>query len=279
MPSAAPPRAGDRTVAVVMAERITEDYRRAQVTVAAVTVANVLALWPLLDPFRLGGTVDDWLRQVLGVVDRQRQRSISLSQQYYQQLRTVEVGRPAEHFPDVAPMDPKWTDRTTASVLATGPSTIKTLSGNGIPPQVAADRVKSEVAAAAARQVSNAGRSEVERTARADPVAVGWRRQTSADPCFWCAMLASRPVLYHTKQTALGGRPDAYHSGCMCVAVPVFRHGSPLPDQAAAFAQLWRTSTKGTAGRASVRAFRRAYYAQKRDQAAAPDQAAPTLSE
>ncbi|MFI9381227.1 hypothetical protein [Kutzneria sp. NPDC052558] len=263
-------------MAVLTAERITEDYRRAQVKVAAVTVANVLALWPLLDPFRLGDTVDDWLRQVLGVVDRQRDRSISLSQQYYQQLRTVEVGRAAGRPRPPAPTDPKWTNRTVASVLATGPSAIKSLSGNGIPPKVAADRAASEVAAAAARQVSNAGRAEVERTARADPVAVGWRRQTSANPCFWCAMLASRPVLYDTKQTALGGRPDAYHSGCLCVAVPVFRHGTPLPDQAQAFGQLWRASTRGTAGKASVRAFRRAYYAQQK---AAQQSAAPTLSE
>lgn len=262
-------------MAVVTAERITEDYRRAQTKVAAVTVANVLTLWPLLDPFHLGDTVDDWLRQVLGVVDRQRDQSISLSQQYYRQLRTVELGQAAGRSP--APIDPKWTDRTAASVLATGPSTIKTLSGNGIPPQLAAERAASEVAAAAARQVSNAGRSEVERTARADPVAVGWRRQTSADPCFWCAMLASRPVLYDTEQTALGGSPDAYHSGCMCVAVPVFRHGTALPDQSKAFAQLWRTSTKGTSGKASLRAFRRAYYAQQK--AAAQPSAAPPLSE
>ncbi|MEV6609907.1 hypothetical protein [Kutzneria sp. NPDC051319] len=253
----------------------TENHRRAQGRLAAATVADMLTLWSRVDPFNLAGTVDGWLTQVLDLIRHNRATSISLAQTYFLEFRTIELGRSAGPAPPPAPDNPQWPKAAAASLLATGPSRVKTLSSNGIPPVVAADKAGPEVAAAAARHVTNGGRSHVERTARTDRRAVGYRRVTSDDPCFWCAMLAGREVLYASEESArdryVDGQVDTFHTGCNCQIETVYRYGTPLSAQSQAHAALWETAVKdeGHKGKAAVRAFRRAYYAQQRDKAKA----------
>ena len=65
---------------------------------------------------------------------------------------------------------------------------------------------------------------------RAKPAAdeIGYARvPTSANPCAFCVMLASRGFVYSSEEKATKSRKtgDKYHSNCFCKAVPFFKAG------------------------------------------------------
>lgn len=246
----------------------TQTHRRAQGTLAALVVRDVLGLWSLLDPRRLDATAPAWLRLVLPLLDRHRQTSARLSSDYYQRFRAIEV-------PDVAPFIPAprsepdaWRRPAEVSLLVTGPSTVKRLSGNGIDPDQAADTAGPAVAAAAIRLVADAGRTLLDNAIEADPIAEAWMRVTSAKPCAFCAMLASRGPVYPSESAALdttrGGVRERYHDGCACTVEPVFGPDTTWPDSSRRFADLWESTTTGRSGAAARNAFRRALQAEHR---------------
>lgn len=100
------------------------------------------------------------------------------------------------------------------------------------------------VARTAVRHTEDAARKTVEdaatmsaeddpKTGKSRPV-IGWARQlTGAENCPFCVIMASRGAVYHSRQTALYSGGDQwssdlndgmgrYHTGCDCVAVPVY---------------------------------------------------------
>lgn len=92
----------------------------------------------------------------------------------------------------------------------------------------------SMVAAAGARTAMNGGRNATNQASARDPRVIGWVRQSSTGtPCYFCAMLISRRVLYKSKSTAgQGARDDGrtfagdgmfkFHDNCKCTAEPVY---------------------------------------------------------
>lgn len=93
-----------------------------------------------------------------------------------------------------------------------------------------------------------------------DPQLIGYMRVTDGDPCFFCAMLASRGPVYATAQSAQY-REDGqtYHDLCACVPVPVFSGGPPQPAVNVLARQMWESSTEGLSGTDARSAFRRAW--------------------
>ncbi|MCK2237715.1 MULTISPECIES: hypothetical protein [unclassified Crossiella] len=248
----------------------TQAHRRDTVRRSALVVREVLGLWTMLDPLKLDKTSPAWLRLMLDLLDPQRRSSADSARTYYSVLRRAEAPsiRP---FTVPSPRQPDaWREAARTSLLVTGPIAVRQLAARGMDPAEAADQAAPGVAAAAARHVAAAGRRTIDTAVRTDPAAIGWRRITGADPCSFCAMLASRGDLYLSKDSAQfadrGGRRERYHDGCNCVPQPVFRRGAPLPDASAAAAQLWSTVTKGLSGRDARNAFRRAHEAQQRSQ-------------
>ena len=107
----------------------------------------------------------------------------------------------------------------------------------------------------------------------------GWARvATGRETCGWCLMLVSRGPVYKSAETAgarvsdrdavqLSGSGEisadehmrAWHAGCDCKVVPVFRLDDwSGRDSYLAARRLWYSSTKGFSGRDAVNAFRRA---------------------
>lgn len=246
----------------------TQAHRRAQGTLAALVTRDVLGLWSMLDPRRLDATAPGWLRLLLPMLERHRAESARLSADYYKRFRALELPDAEPYIPPPRSEPDAWQRPAEVSLLVTGPSTVKQLSGKGIDPAEAADTAGPAVAAAAIRIVADAGRSELDDAIEDDPVALGWMRVTSAKPCAFCAMLSSRGPVYPSESAALdttrGGVRERYHDGCACTVEPVFDLATDWPDTSRHFADLWESSTKGLSGAKARNAFRRAVEAERR---------------
>lgn len=96
-----------------------------------------------------------------------------------------------------------------------------------------------------------AGRDTVEGTQDTD--VIGYYRKTDANPCGFCAMLASRGLVYTADRNASKATRsylddqnlDQYHASCRCQTLPLFEDTSmPTADRALAdkYKALWRAT-------------------------------------
>jgi hypothetical protein len=105
------------------------------------------------------------------------------------------------------------------------------------------------VEGSALRHAANGGRAALDQTRQADPVAVGYYRQTKADPCYFCAMLASRGVVYkegsfdESDARFEGDGKAKVHDHCVCFNRPVYMKNVGLPDTNVRAASLWSELT------------------------------------
>lgn len=105
----------------------------------------------------------------------------------------------------------------------------------------------AKAAAAAVRHVQNGGRDLV----RSDRVAIGYVRITHIDPCYFCAMLASRGPVYRADsfsssdpRFARGGEAKV-HDDCRCAMRPVYtRNPFEWPEKSQELDRLWRDVQK-----------------------------------
>lgn len=244
------------------AARLTEAHRQAQNRLGAVTVAQMLASWALLDLEDLDGTFPRWLQVVVPLVGAQRRISARLAANYLTTFRALELGvTPDTLTPALA--DLVDARALTTSMLVTGPVAIKTAAHRGVPLDQAADRAKAGTARAAMRHALDGGRQTVTDTVSADPAAQGWARATSGKTCGFCALLASRGPVYKSKASAAGSRTDLegrhrVHDGCNCTFEPVYHQDAAWPSGARRYQELWRDATAGLGGQDAVKAFRKA---------------------
>lgn len=156
-------------------------------------------------------------------------------------------------------------------------------------------------AGAADREALRGGRNLIAGYAEADRAVVGWARVTDGDPCWFCAMLASRGAVYRDQwraryrgQTRRGARrpdrmPDGwqdwppqrladweaeqglnrFHDNCHCTLVPVYSRTDWVPEASAEWRRLYTDSTRGLAGPDARAAFRAAVEERRRQQRAA----------
>lgn len=230
------------------AARLTEAHRLAQARLAAVVVRQMLALWPLLDPERLDATVARWLSMTVPVVRRQRIVSARLTGQYLQAFRAVELGTVERFTPSVA--DDVAVEAVTASLVVTGPASIKSAMRRGVRLEQAVEAARVRVAGAAMRHTLAGGRDTLTATARSDTRALGWARATSARPCPFCAMLASRGAVYGSESVHF-----AAHDHCSCSGEIRYRDDADLPSGSDRWRDLWRQANN--AGGDPMDEFRR----------------------
>lgn len=156
-----------------------------------------------------------------------------------------------------------WTEFDKAvekSLLVTGPSELKRRAANREPEEQAMQSGLVSASGAATRQVLNGGREALLTLVQADETALGWARVTDGDPCYFCAMLASRGPVYKSAATA-GFKA---HDHCACSAEAVFSRSADWPGDARDYQRLWYSATKGYSGKDAINAFRRAHEAQRR---------------
>lgn len=245
---------------------LTAEHRAAQAAIRVRLAADTAVAWRLLDMADLDATTPGWLAVMLALVGVHRAASARTSARYYAEHRVAELADTRGEVPPAPELRPERhakPDRNTVttSLLVTGPSAVKAATARGVPEQDASRTALSRVTGAAARHALEGGRSVLRQAVTADARALGWIRVTDADPCHFCAMLASRGPVYKDRNAALWRDGDAgqrFHDGCACTVEPVYDADAPWPGRAAEFAELWKRSTAGLSGDAARRAFRRA---------------------
>lgn len=146
----------------------------------------------------------------------------ALAGRFYQaQRRAAGLGA---HSASVAPVPPR---EAVAKMVgwATHDKTGKLLD-------LGAARPRIEVGTA--KLVQDTGRLTVIHSVHADPDARGWARATEDDPCYFCALLASRGGVY-TKASA----SFKSHDNCECYPIPEFAAQTPEVRAALARGRTW----------------------------------------
>jgi hypothetical protein len=238
----------------LVATPVMDDYRRAQAALGgriAASASHVVATGlNASDPMAGWGRL---LAELLALLRGGRSVSESLAMEFYRHLREIED---AEGAPPPRPGVPFPTGPVVGSLWYTGPRMALAMAARGekrIP-----ERVGVMVGRSAMRHTLNAGRETMRQAATEDPAAWGWARITDADPCKFCAMLATRGAVYKTSRTA-GDETNRYHDGCACSVVAVFNGPPARPRRSAEARHASRRGADGLTDRqrAVIEAVRR----------------------
>lgn len=270
--------------------RLTEAFRAAEAQRAAMVAAAVALYWRQRVDATDPSSVERWLAAMVPLILRERESSANRAVLFGNAARVLEVGDRSYTFqrPDVDSNALEVAIRTSLSV--TGPvafqKRLERISGAEVTPaeekalfrlgdepaparQAYIRSVQRDVAAgpagAAARHVQNGGRDVLVDNTKHDPTALGYVRITKAEPCYFCAMLASRGMVFKgdsfKDSDSFFDGPGHYkvHDSCACTLVPIYRPDDDRLDRSEEFERLWVSSTRGKSGRDAVNAFRRAY--------------------
>jgi hypothetical protein len=131
-----------------------------------------------------------------------------------------------------------------------------------------------KISGAVARHAQNGARHTIQEGLREDPVALGYVRVTRDEPCYFCAMLASRGLVYEEgafddSDPRFTGPGDAkVHDHCQCHLKPVYDGSKDdYLERSRYFRDLWLEMSTGSS-RDAILTFRRAYEAFLRSTAA-----------
>lgn len=227
---------------------LTRRHRSLQLSLRAALIADLLLLWPTFDP-RQFDTYERFMQVAAVLIAARYRDSVGLAARYFRDFRAAEQVAGAS-FPLLA--DVMDEEQIRASLRATGLAQTARAIRAGMTPEIAAEQGFVAAAGAAGRLALNGGRETVIESVRVDTEARRWMRVTDGDPCFFCAMIASRGAVY-TEQSV---RFEA-HDHCGCVPEP-FYDGSEMPTLNQQFRDLWNETTRGHGGREAISAFRAA---------------------
>jgi hypothetical protein len=120
-----------------------------------------------------------------------------------------------------------------------------------------------KIAASVARHVQNGGRQTLIDASKKDTKSLGYVRVTKDKPCFFCAMLASRGLVYAkdsfdaSDARFTGDGTAKVHDSCQCGIKPVYTRKDPLVEDSKVYTDLW--SRWGAGGGDAALRFRRGY--------------------
>lgn len=130
----------------------------------------------------------------------------------------------------------------------------------------AKDVTAKKVAASVLRHAQGGARQTIHENSETDQQAIGWIRVTKADPCYFCAALASRGIHYRPfkegsfdlSNARFSGEGDAkVHDECGCALKAVYATNDFILKQNKRFGDMW--SMWGAGGGDSMLRFRRGY--------------------
>ena len=254
---------------------LTQAFKRQQNREAA-RVAALVALYyqrrvVVEDPT----SVARWLDIVIPILIRTSDAGADSAAQFFQALRQIEAPNAGTYVPSAA--RGMVDDGVRKSLMAVGPGDYMNKATDirrlDLEPAIEkafleeAKRVTTDkLAAAAVRHAQAGGRQTVHENSEKDPVALGWVRVTREDPCFFCAMLASRGLAYRPFKEGSFDMSDArftgdgdakVHDQCGCSLKPVYADNDPLVAKTGKFSDMW--SMWGAGGGDAVVRFRRGY--------------------
>lgn len=258
------------------AARLTEAHQASQTRRAAVIALLVQRLFQRTVNPADPGTAVRWIDLVLPQIIAASNTSAGLARAYYTAFRILE-GPGLEPFTPEPTIDLPVAEQIRTSLWVTGPKALddkvaKIRRNADISPtleramiQDAITEAGDQAGGAAARHATEGGRAQIKDSVAEDRVALGWLRVTKTNPCYFCAMMASRGPVYQddsfddSNELFRGDGPAKAHDHCVCSLQPVYSRKDPGLDRANEWETLWINSTKGKSGSAAVNAFRQAY--------------------
>jgi hypothetical protein len=279
-------------------------HAQAQEEVAAQLVQRLTPLWNILDPEDLdeeGDSAVAWLTAVVPVVLSSYYASQRLGQVFAQDmrwaalptaeplpLRPVAADRPLDlpfgafdqidlEFDDdeVWDMRPFDVEEVAKSMYMNGPARVKANMGEKtLDEAMATADVVSK--GAAIRQAVNGSRAVTRQVSEDDKRALGWARVTDNDPCYYCAILASRGAVYQAdsfvaKDASFANPSEPVelgdnwtdvakvHDNCRCTLRPVFMKNQFRDREAWFYFEQWKQFSKGKSNKAAIREFRKKF--------------------
>lgn len=243
-------------------DELAKDYVDAQESLAARLVAWVLKWWAGAD-YRSGPSFTQYSR----AVRRAHTESVQLAREFHNASRRAAVPG-AGNLPASKVQAPFLEELLRANF-----EKVTAERGRLDDPEFLAELGRP--LSRTAQQVANKGGRDALASARdADDEVIGYYRKTDADPCGFCAMLASRGAAYtEDRNTVKSGRkwvdeenPDKYHPGCQCQVLPLFR-GQKMPAEDDRRRKEWLQRFRDTpgSGAAQARAFQQAINAERKE--------------
>lgn len=129
------------------------------------------------------------------------------------------------------------------------------------PSEEVVQAAERDLVAGAEKLTLNAARNTVAENVERDRKAVGWYFATDADPCYWCALIASRGIVFQhdsfeaSNRQFVGKGRAKVHNGCGCNVEPAFDRQMTLPDTCQQALAVYKNRGKGDA----LNAFRKAW--------------------
>lgn len=246
-------------------QQLTERHRRDQADLSTSLMSKIMAIFKrTFTPRDIDKGSAEFIRQATPVVMEYREYSASMAADYLNAFHQVEAHAILAdgEGPDLDPEDPltvperelrRWVglglierdnaDRYVQDTLGTlpdveelaaelhssGAAVAKKRIKAGDEVHVARDTAAKTVAAKAQRKAADGGVAVVARSVREGRGgATGYVRVPDADPCPFCAMLASRGGVYRSDAFAesnglfLGDGDFKVHDGCGCALEPVY---------------------------------------------------------
>jgi hypothetical protein len=239
---------------------LTEAARQQQLTIRKQLLADVARLWPLLARGKLTERWPGWLQVMTTLILQYQARSAAAGSAFYRATRAVAVGGDGAELIQLAP--PPTADWIAGAL---GFAAAGTLARTDLPPARATQTALTQTLGTAGRLVLSGGRDTVADTVRRDPAAVGYYRKTDAQPCYFCALLASRGLVYkddsfnRSNRRFDGDGESKVHNHCGCILAPAFSRDVELPEASRRALQVYRDSTGGVRNAGRINAFRRAW--------------------
>ncbi len=214
--------------------RLTLDDRARQLAIRARSIQGLMRLWKAVDPADLTGTIEVFTEAAVLLAMEGRDESAEQAARYLKAFRSAEgaSGRGPDY---VAPRPTRAA--VAGEVRGAALSGIISARRAGAPIDAAKSNGLVAVTGALIELVLTGGWMTILGSTARDPVALGWQRVTSDEPCAFCRMLAGRGPAYKSKKTA-GFTP---HDGCSCTAEPVY-HEAGVTDQSRTFAAEFATA-------------------------------------
>ena len=241
---------------------LADAHRREQGVLNAGLVADLARLFRAL--FNRDAASESWQAMrpaIRALISVHAQRSADLAATYY--LRTRQAAGVVTRFRPTV-QGPPESDLIDATIDSTGLGSYLHDRKMGRSPEDAARRAEQNLSGAAMRLAQQAGRETVRASTQDDERAIGWMRVTDDDPCYFCAMVASRGPVYKSRKTVgghgdrfKGMNPFAWHNWDQCTASPVFSPEDPRIDAADELYDEWLDVTGDDFGKDKLRAWRR----------------------
>lgn len=238
------------------AAALTEAHRVAQSKNGALVAYVVAQLWiRMIDPEDISGSAANLILKLIPQLKQRRDFSAITARSYYQSFRKLEAkGDDGFSLPAMSELN---LEALETSLRVTGEVALKKRIGglplnDNIPAltqqlliKQAIQETSVDISGAATRHVMNGGRDELLNAAADDPQALGYIRVTDGDPCYFCAMLASRGPVYDdlsfddSDPRFIGPGEHKVHDHCGCSTEPVFDRKAKWPGKARAAETAW----------------------------------------